>query len=82
MPFNRLVGSAIDYKAAKPTNWKDGDYKKWTGEPDEKDPGKRNILTLTSYFLITTKNVTFFCDYSNCESCISQSVQYAYWHLF
>ena len=50
MPFNRLVGSAIDYKAAKPTNWKDGDYKKWTGEPDEKDPGKRNILTLTSFF--------------------------------
>jgi hypothetical protein len=30
MPFNREVGNTIDYKAAKPANWKPGDYTQWT----------------------------------------------------
>ena len=29
MPFNAQVGSTIDYKSAKPTNWKQGDYTQW-----------------------------------------------------
>jgi len=40
MPFNRQVGNSIDYRAAKPTNWKDGDYKKYI----EKEPGKILLL--------------------------------------
>jgi hypothetical protein len=30
MPFNVGVGTSIDYKSAKPSNWKAGDYTKWT----------------------------------------------------
>ena len=50
MPFNSQVGSTIDYKAAKPTNWKDGDYKKWTAESTEKDPCKKRLLTIIFKF--------------------------------
>jgi hypothetical protein len=34
MPFNREVGSSIDYKAAKPANWQPGDYTQFM-EPNE-----------------------------------------------
>ena len=42
MPFNKDVGSSVDYRATKPTNWKDGDYKKWINNSTEQDPGNIN----------------------------------------
>lgn len=30
MPFNREIGNTIVYQAAKPNNWKPGDYTEWT----------------------------------------------------
>ena len=30
MPFSRDVGTKVEYKSAKPTNWQPGDYTKWT----------------------------------------------------
>ena len=40
MPFNREVGNTIEYKAAKPSNWKEGDYKKLMENPNEKEQSK------------------------------------------
>lgn len=37
MPFNKEVGNSIDYKSAKPTNWKAGDYTKWAPQPAQKE---------------------------------------------
>lgn len=37
MPFNIAVGNGVDYKSAKPENWKPGDYTKWAPETAEKN---------------------------------------------
>lgn len=41
MPFNTRVGNGIDYKSAKPTNWTEGDYTKWSqnNEQVQKEQG-------------------------------------------
>ena len=49
MPFNVKVGSEIEYKAAKPTNWKDGDYKKIINNSIEREPGNNDSLTKENF---------------------------------
>jgi hypothetical protein len=74
MPFNVKVGDSIEYKAAKPTNWKDGDYKKIMNNTVEMEPGNNDVLTKENL-----KKLVFFQFYENiffryCQSCFSQSI--------
>ncbi|RNA10287.1 PDZ and LIM domain 3-like isoform X2 [Brachionus plicatilis] len=46
MPFNKAVGNGIDYKSAKPSNWKPGDYTKWAPET----PQQNESPTVTAVF--------------------------------
>lgn len=55
MPFNKDVGSSVDYRAAKPTNWKDGDYKNWINNSTEKEPGKNIFLLFVVCLFILIK---------------------------
>ena len=36
MPFSPEVGSTIDYKATKPSNWKPGEYTEWAPQNQAK----------------------------------------------
>ena len=48
MPFNREIGYSIVYQAAKPTNWRPGDYTEWAspspGFNPPPSPGLNNHL--------------------------------------
>lgn len=41
MPFNKAVGNGIDYKSAKATNWKPGDYTKWAPETSQQNEPRK-----------------------------------------
>jgi hypothetical protein len=58
MPFNKDVGSSVDYRAAKPTNWKDGDYKKWINNSTDKESGN-NIFYFSSFVWSFKLNMNF-----------------------
>ena len=68
MPFNKQVGNGIDYVSSKPTNWKPGDYTKWTNEPGAKE--QRNFI----YFISLQNNrhgQKIRNIYSYCDGCVS-----------
>jgi len=83
MPFNVGVGTSIDYKSAKPSNWKAGDYTQWTPNAIETQNNGTDSSKLMENIFVTffIRFLTVLYHFRHSNSCVPQPIQHADWHV-